>query len=83
MGRISLIKGVHKDCPLTKEEINAVKAELYYVNSTNHCINPSHPTWWIGLNQWQCDQISKHKSDYKAWLKKELKELEDGDTFKD
>lgn len=80
---INIIKDVHKECPLTKEEINAIKAELYYVNSTNHCINPSHPSWWMGLNQWQCDQINSHKEDYKAWLEKELKELNDGDTFKD
>jgi hypothetical protein len=37
----------------------------------------------MGLNQWQCDQINSHKEDYKAWLEKELKELNDGNTFKD
>lgn len=47
---------IHKDCPLTKEDIDAIKAELYYINSTNHCINPPHPSWYRGLNDWQAKQ---------------------------
>ena len=47
---------VHKDCPLTKEEMDAIKAELYYINSTNHCLNPPHPSWYRGLNDWQANR---------------------------
>jgi hypothetical protein len=47
---------IHKDCPFTKEEMDAIKAELYYVNSTNHCVNPPHPSWYRGLNDWQVKQ---------------------------
>jgi len=49
---------VHKDCPLTKEEMDAIKAELYYINSTNHCLNPPHPSWYKGLNDWQANRNS-------------------------
>ena len=47
---------IHKDCPFTKEEMDAIKAELYYINSTNHCFNPPHPSWYRGLNDWQVKQ---------------------------
>ena len=47
---------IHKDCPFTKEEMDAIKAELYYVNSTNHCANPPHPSWYRGLNDWQVNK---------------------------
>ena len=47
---------VHKDCPLTKEDMDAIKAELYYINSTNHCLNPPHPSWYRGLNDWQANR---------------------------
>jgi hypothetical protein len=47
---------VHKDCPFTKEEMDAIKAELYYVNSTNRCLNPPHPSWYRGLNDWQTNR---------------------------
>ena len=47
---------IHKDCPFTKEEMDAIKAELYYINSTNHCANPPHPSWYRGLNDWQVKQ---------------------------
>ena len=47
---------IHEDCPFTKEEMDAIKAELYYINSTNHCFNPPHPSWYRGLNDWQVKQ---------------------------
>jgi len=67
---------VHPDCPLTKEEICAVKAELYYVCSTNHTMNPPHPSWMAGLNDWKCQQM-QHPDAYKEWLEKELKNLQE------
>ena len=53
---------VHKDCPLTKEEMDAIKAELYYINSTNHCLNPPHPSWYRGLNDWQTNRNNHAES---------------------
>lgn len=70
-----MIRKVHKDCPFTKEQINAIKAELYYVNSTNKCANPPHPTWYGGLTSWQ-NKEAEHKEAYEEWLRKELSEIE-------
>ena len=68
---MTMYNKVHKECPLTKEEMDAVKAELYYINSTNHCANPPHPSWYRGLNDWQCKQMES-KASYREWLEKEL-----------
>lgn len=43
----------HIDFPFTADDIAAIKAMLYYVNSTNKCINPPHPSWYAGVNAWQ------------------------------
>jgi hypothetical protein len=48
-----MMKKVHEDCPFDKETMDAWKAELYYINSTNQCINPPAPSWYRGLNDWQ------------------------------
>lgn len=41
------------DFPFTADDIAAIKAMLYFVNSTNQCINPPHPSWYAGVNVWQ------------------------------
>ena len=74
--RIQRARKVHDDCPLTKDEIIAVKAELYYVNSTNHCANPPHPSWYAGLNDWQIQQMKSPEA-YREWLEKELATLQE------
>ena len=35
---------------LTPEEIDAIHAELYLVNSSNHCANPGWIGWIRGYN---------------------------------
>jgi len=66
---------LHKDCPFSREEIDAIKAELYYMNSTNQCTNPPHPSWYTGLNDWQCSQQSLKNDAYREWLEKELQNI--------
>lgn len=64
---------VHDDCPLTQEEMTAIKAELYYVNSTNQCINPPAPSWYRATTTFR-EQQQKDNSDYIKWLENELKQ---------
>jgi len=39
-------------------------------------MNPPHPSWMAGLNDWQCQQM-QHPDAYKEWLEKELKNLQE------
>ena len=82
MKKVSPIRVVHPDCPLTKEEICAIKAELYFVCSTNHTMNPPHPSWIQGVQDWYCQQ-QRDNSDYKAWLQNELRNLQETEQASD
>lgn len=82
MKKVSPIKKVHSDCPFTKEEICAIKAELYFVCSTNHTMNPPHPSWMQGVQDWYCQQ-SNDSSAYKTWLENELKNLQETEQASD
>lgn len=68
-------KKVHKDCPFSHEELTAIKAELYFVNSTNHCANPPHPSWITAVEAFREQQERKDCSEYEKWLKNELEKL--------
>lgn len=46
-------KTVHKDCPFTREEIDAFKAALYSVNTSNKCCNPAAFSWVKGYQRHQ------------------------------
>lgn len=47
----------HKDCPFTRDEIDAFKAALYSVNTSFHCCNAAPISWVDGYQRWQ----RKHK----------------------
>ena len=46
-------------CPFSPEEINAFKAMLYNVNTSNHCMNPAPMTWIKGFQYDECDRIGR------------------------
>ena len=63
MGRIQ-DKHVHKDCLFTLDEIMAIKAMLYNVNTGNKCMNPAPISWATGNQWWQeieaCNRYKRH-----------------------
>ncbi len=69
------MKNRNKDLPFTTEEIIAIKAELYLVNSTNQCINPAHPSWYSAFEDLRKIKARKDTTSYKAWLESELARL--------
>ena len=45
--------------PFTPEEINAIKAMLYNVNTSNHCCNPAPFSWTQGYQFDEIDRIGR------------------------
>lgn len=68
---------VHNDCPFDKETINMIKAEMYYVRSTNkNCSDTTPMTLLHGVNDFEDDQRGESSgAAYKEWLEKELEQL--------
>lgn len=50
---------------LTPEEIDAIHAELYLVNSSNHCANPGWTGWIRGYNETQVRLMGKRRKKQK------------------
>lgn len=67
---------LHKDCPLTRDQIMAAKADLYLINSTNKCCNPPSMEWYKGVMYMEEKRMDEeHTSAYKQWLESELARL--------
>lgn len=45
----------------TPEEIDAIHAELYLVNASNHCANPGCLSWVRGYNEMQVRLMGKRR----------------------
>lgn len=50
---------------LTPEEIDAIHAELYLVNSSNHCANPGCLSWIRGYGNMQVRLMEKRRKKQK------------------
>ena len=48
---------IHKDCPLTQEQIDEIENDLLNVATANGC--PTHPSWAKGHQRHMARQVSK------------------------
>lgn len=44
---------------LTKDKIARAQAMLYAVNTSNQCVNPPHPSWYRGYQNWKLNYKNK------------------------
>ena len=49
---------VHKDCPLTQEQIDEIENDLLNVATRNGC--PTHPSWAKGHQRHMARQVALH-----------------------
>lgn len=49
----------------TREEVDAIHAQLYLVNSSNHCANPGCLSWIRGYSETQVRLMGKRRKKQK------------------